>query len=100
VRVVPGGDQQLPGGVHPDARQGEQPRRNGGDQRGELGVQVVNLGLQRLPAVGQGPQRYLGRRCRAVSGKIGSNREDGEGSGSALFSAGSNIARSATALAA
>jgi len=43
--VVPGGDQQLPGGIDADAGQGDQLRNGGGDQRGELGVEVVDLGL-------------------------------------------------------
>jgi len=57
VRVVPGGDQELPGGVHADAGQRDEFGSGGGDQRGELRVQVVDLGLRRLPAAGQGTQR-------------------------------------------
>jgi hypothetical protein len=55
----PGGDQQLPGGLHPDTGQRQQLRGNCGDQRGELGAEVIDLGLQRLPAAGQGAQRRL-----------------------------------------
>ena len=50
--VVPGSDQQLPGGLDPDAGQGQQLGRDCGDQRGEVSVQVVDLGLQGLPAAG------------------------------------------------
>lgn len=61
VRVVPGGDQELPGGLHSDAGQGEQFGSDSADQRGELGVEVVDLRLQRLLAAGQGAQRGLDR---------------------------------------
>jgi len=46
VAVVPGGDQQLPGGLHADPGQRQERGRDGGDQRGELGVEVVDLSLQ------------------------------------------------------
>ena len=59
--VVAGGDQQLAGGVDPDPGQGQQGRSNSGDQRLELAVELVELGLEVLPAPGQGPQSGLGR---------------------------------------
>ena len=61
MRIVPGSNQQLPGGVHAYARQRHQCGRGRRHHRGQLGVQVVNLGLQHLPAAGQRPQRGLGR---------------------------------------
>ena len=60
--VVAGGDQQLPGGVDPDPGQGDQGGRDRGDQVLELGVELVELGLELLPAAGQGPQAGLGGR--------------------------------------
>jgi hypothetical protein len=64
--VVAGGDEQLPGSVHADPGQGDQLRGDRADQGGQVGVEVVDLGLQRLPAAGQSPQRRLGRRGRAI----------------------------------
>jgi hypothetical protein len=51
--VVAGGDQQLPGGVDPDPRQGQQGGGGRGDQRPELAVELVEFGLELLPAPGQ-----------------------------------------------
>ena len=48
--VVPGSDQQLPGGIDPHAGQGDEAGCGGGDERGELGVQVIDLGLEGLQA--------------------------------------------------
>ena len=62
--VVSGGDQQLPGGVDADAGQGDQMWGSCGDERGELGVEVIDLGLQCLPAAGQRTQRGLSCRGR------------------------------------
>jgi hypothetical protein len=42
VAVVPGGNQQLPGGLHPDPGQRQEFGGGGGDQRGELGVEVIS----------------------------------------------------------
>jgi hypothetical protein len=62
--VVAGGDQQLPGGVDPDPGQGDQCGGDRGDQFLELGVELGELGLELLPASGEGPQAGLGRgRC-------------------------------------
>lgn len=68
--VVSGGYQQLPGGVHADAGQRDQLRRGRSDQRSELGIQVVDLGLQGLPAARQGPQRSFSR-CRRIGDRAG-----------------------------
>lgn len=45
--VVAGGDQQRRGDVGTDAAGGEQGRADGGAQRGELGVEFVDLGADR-----------------------------------------------------
>jgi hypothetical protein len=57
--VVAGGDQQLPRGVDADAGEGDQARGGRGDQFLELGVELVEFGLELLPAPGQGPQGGL-----------------------------------------
>ena len=54
--IVAGGDQQLPGGVDPDPGQGDQGGRGRADQRLELEVQLVEFGLELLPAPSQAPQ--------------------------------------------
>ena len=56
-------DQQLAGGVDPDPRQGNQGGGGRGYQRLEVGIELVELGLELLPAAGQGPQGGLGG-CR------------------------------------
>ena len=53
--VVTRGDQQLAGGVDPDPGQGEQGGGDRGDQFLELSVEVVEFGLEVLPAPSQGP---------------------------------------------
>jgi hypothetical protein len=55
------GDQQLAGGLDPDPGQGDQGGRDRGDQRLQLGVELVELGLELLPTAGQGPPGGLGR---------------------------------------
>jgi hypothetical protein len=49
VRVVAGGD-ELAGGVDADAGQGDHVRGYGGEQAGQVAVEVVYLGLEREPA--------------------------------------------------
>jgi hypothetical protein len=58
--VVAGGDQQLPGGVDPHPRQGDQGGGDRTDQRLELEVEPIEFGLELLPAPSQGPQGGLG----------------------------------------
>jgi hypothetical protein len=58
---VAGGDQQLPGGVDPDPGQGDQGGGGRADQFLQLTVELVELGLEVLPAPSQGPQGGLGR---------------------------------------
>jgi hypothetical protein len=41
---------------------------DGRNERGELGVEVVDLGLQRLPAAGQSPQCRLDAEPGSVTG--------------------------------
>ncbi len=50
VRVVTGGDEELPSGVDSDARQRDQIRGGGGDEGGQVAVEVVDLGLECEPA--------------------------------------------------
>jgi hypothetical protein len=50
----------LAGGLDPNSGQRQQCRRGRGDQRLELAVELVELGLELLPAAGQGPQGGLG----------------------------------------
>jgi len=54
IGVVPGGDQQLPGGVGADAEQRAQCRVDAGDQRGDQRVELVDLGGELLVAPGEG----------------------------------------------
>jgi hypothetical protein len=51
--VVTGGDQQLPGGVDPDPRQGQQGGRGRGDQFLELTVELVEFAFKAGPAGGR-----------------------------------------------
>jgi hypothetical protein len=66
--VVAGGHEELSGGVHADAEQGKQLRCDRRDQGGQVRVQVVNLGLQCLPAAGQCTERGLRGGGRVVQG--------------------------------
>ncbi|MER5607572.1 hypothetical protein AB0F93_10170 [Micromonospora tulbaghiae] len=50
MRVVTGGDEELPSGVDSDARQRDQIRGGGGDEGGQVAVEVVDLGLECEPA--------------------------------------------------
>jgi Helix-turn-helix domain len=72
--VVPGSDQELPGSVDADARQGDELRGDGSDQRCELSVEVVDLGLKCLPAAGQGPQGGFG----CAGSDLGRDRDVGQ----------------------
>jgi hypothetical protein len=65
--IVAGGDQQLAGGVDPDPGQRDQARGRR-HERLELGVELVEFGLELPPAPGQGPQGGLGRGRRAGQG--------------------------------
>ncbi len=47
VGIVAGGDQQLPGGVDPDAVDPGQGRCGGGDQDGQVSVEGGDLGVER-----------------------------------------------------
>ena len=76
VTVVPGNGQQLPGRLNPDPAQRQQAGRDSGHQRGQLSIEVVDLGLQRLPAAGQGPQCGLDRRSR-IGNLAGAQRSAG-----------------------
>ena len=58
--IVAGGDQQLAGGLDPDPGQGDQAGATAADQGLELGVELVELGLELLPAASQAPQAGLG----------------------------------------
>jgi hypothetical protein len=58
--VVAGGDQQLASGLDSHPGEGDQGGSGRGDQRLQLGVELVELGLELLPAAGQGPQGGLG----------------------------------------
>jgi hypothetical protein len=60
LRVVAGADQQLAGGLDPDPGQGDQRGSGRGDQGLQLGVELVELGLELLPAPGHPPQGDLG----------------------------------------
>ena len=66
--VVAGGDQQLPGGVDPHPRQGDQGGGDRTDQRLELEVEPIEFGLEVLPAPSQGPQGGLVAAMVLVSG--------------------------------
>ena len=54
VRVVSGGDQQLPGGVDLDPGQCDQLRGDSRYQHGQVRIEFVDLCLQSLPTAGQG----------------------------------------------
>lgn len=56
--VVPGGDQQLPGGLGPNAWQREQAGGSAGDQNVQIGIRVCYLFAQ-VPVA-------LGQRCRPM----------------------------------
>ncbi|NYF57317.1 hypothetical protein [Micromonospora purpureochromogenes] len=62
--VVAGGDEELPGGVDADAGQGDQVGGYGGDEGGQVVVEVVDLGLEREPAAGEAAQGSFGCRSR------------------------------------
>jgi hypothetical protein len=48
--VVPGGDQELGGGVVADAVQGEQAGGAGGDQRDDQRIEALQLAVEELRA--------------------------------------------------
>jgi hypothetical protein len=52
--------QHLRGAQRADARDLQQPRGDRLDQHGELGLQLVGLGLEEPDALGGGPQRPHG----------------------------------------
>nr|WP_250558545.1 hypothetical protein [Pseudonocardia lacus] len=58
--VVPGGDQELSGDVGSDPDQRGQGRVDLGDQRGDEGVEIVDLGGELLVAPGECAQRDEG----------------------------------------
>jgi hypothetical protein len=53
-------DQYLGGAEGADAWDLQQPRGDRVDERGELGLELVGLGLQQLDALGGGSQRADG----------------------------------------
>jgi Transposase IS116/IS110/IS902 family len=73
VGVVPGGDQQLAGGLDPDAAAGQQPRGGLAGQGDEVRVERGQLGGQDLVAAGQVAQGPVGGagRVGAASGLLG-----------------------------
>src|SRR5829696_1481345 len=68
IGVVPGGDQQRPGRVGADPKQGHQPRRRRGGEPVQLGVQHRQFGREGLVAAAQGPQAERAAATGVVTG--------------------------------
>jgi hypothetical protein len=81
VGVVPGGDQQLAGGLDPDAAAGQQQRGGLAGQGDEVRVERGQLGGQGLVAAGQVAQGPVGGagRVGAASGLLGHQALDSLG---------------------
>ena len=92
--VVSGGDEQLPGGIDADARQGDQVRRGCGDQRDEL----ERLGRRSRPAaLASGGPATAGRPWSRPLGqsknRAGTRRRRGHADGRSASAAGREPAR-------
>ncbi len=83
--------QHLCGADGPNPVQLQQPRGDGSDQRGQLGLERIGLGLQELDALRSGPQRANGcavlQRLGWPGAQPGTGADLGDGGTAAQFGA-------------